>query len=59
MKGGYYSNLDEKNISDNKAFLKNVKPMVSKKIKFNERITRVVWLKMMKSLNLKKELQKF
>ena len=59
MKGEYYSNLDEKNISDNKAFLKNVKPVVSKKIKFNERITRVVWLKMMKSLNLKKELQKF
>ena len=59
MKGEYYSNLDEKNICDYKAFLKNVKPIVSKKIKFNERITRVVWLKMMKSLNLKKELQKF
>ena len=42
MKGEYYSNLDEKNICDNKAFLKNVKPMVSKKIKFNERITKVV-----------------
>ena len=35
----YYSNLDEKNICDNKAFWKIVKPMLSKKIKSNERIT--------------------
>ena len=35
----YYSNLDEKNIYDNKTFWKTVKPMLSKKIKFNERIT--------------------
>ena len=32
----YYSNLDEKKICDNK---KIVKPMLSKKIKSNERIT--------------------
>ena len=35
----YYSNLDEKNIYDNKTFWKTVKPMLSKKIKSNERIT--------------------
>ena len=35
----YYSNLDEKNICDNKTFWKIVKPMLSKKIKSNERIT--------------------
>ena len=35
----YYSNLDEKNICDNKTFWKTVKPMLSKKIKSNERIT--------------------
>ena len=35
----YYSNLDEKNIYDNKAFWKVVKPMLSKKIKSKERIT--------------------
>ena len=35
----YYSNLDEKNICDNKAFWKNVNSMLSKKIKPNEKIT--------------------
>ena len=35
----YYSDLDEKNICDNKTFWKTVKPMLSKKIKPNERIT--------------------
>ena len=35
----YYSNLDEKNIYDNNTFWKIVKPMLSKKIKSNERIT--------------------
>ena len=35
----YYSNLDEKNICDNKTFWKIVKPMLSKKIKFDKRIT--------------------
>ena len=35
----YYSNLDEKNICDSKTFWKIVKPMLSKKIKSNERIT--------------------
>ena len=33
------SSLDEKNICDNKSFSKTVKPMLSKKIKSNERIT--------------------
>ena len=33
------SSLDEKNICDNKTFSKTVKPMLSKKIKSNERIT--------------------
>ena len=35
----YYSNLYEKKICDNKTFWKIVKPMSSKKIKSNERIT--------------------
>ena len=35
----YYSNLEEKNICDNKTFWEIVKPMLSKKIKVNERIT--------------------
>ena len=35
----YYSNLDQKNICDSKTFWKTVKPMLSKKIKSNERIT--------------------
>ena len=35
----YYSNLDEKKIFDSKTFWKIVKPMLSKKIKSNERIT--------------------
>ena len=35
----YYSNLHEKRICDNKTFWKIVKPMSSKKIKSNERIT--------------------
>ena len=35
----YYSTLDEKNICDNKTFWKTVKPILSKKIKSNERIT--------------------
>ena len=35
----YYSNLGEKNICDNKTFWKTVKPVLSKKIKSNERIT--------------------
>ena len=35
----YYSNLDEKEICDRKTFWKIVKPMLSKKIKSNERIT--------------------
>ena len=34
----YYSNLDEKKICDSKTFWKTVKPMLSKKIKSNERI---------------------
>ena len=38
-KGEYYSNLDEKKICNNKTFWKIVKPMLSKKIKSNERIT--------------------
>ena len=37
----YYSNLDEKKICDNKTFWKIFKPMLSKKIKSNERITRI------------------
>ena len=35
----YYSNLDEKNTCDNKTFWKVVKPMLSKKIKSNEKMT--------------------
>ena len=35
----YYSNLDEKKICNNKTFWKIAKPMLSKKIKSNERIT--------------------
>ena len=35
----YYSNLNEKNICDSKTFWKTVKPILSKKIKSNERIT--------------------
>ena len=35
----YYSNLDEKKICDNKTFWEIVKPMLSKKIKSNKRIT--------------------
>ena len=35
----YYRNLDEKKICDNNPFWKIVKPMLSKKIKSNERIT--------------------
>ena len=35
----YYSNLDQEKICDNKTFWKIVKPILSKKIKFNERIT--------------------
>ena len=35
----YYSNSDEKKICDNKTFWKIIKPMLSKKIKSNERIT--------------------
>ena len=35
----YYSNLDEKKICDNKTFWKIVKPVLSKKIKSNERTT--------------------
>ena len=35
----YYSNLDEKNIWDNTTFWTIVKPILSKKIKCNERIT--------------------
>ena len=31
--------IDEENICDNKTFWKIVKPMLSKKIKFNEKIT--------------------
>ena len=34
-----YSNLDEKKICDSKTFWKIVKPLLSKKIKSNERIT--------------------
>ena len=37
----YYGNLNEKNICDNKTFWKIVKPMLSKRIKSNERITLV------------------
>ena len=48
----YYSDLDEKNICDSKTFWKVVQPMLSKKIKSNERVN-------LKSLKLKKELQKF
>ena len=39
FKREYYSNLDEKKICDNKTFWNIVKPMLSKKIKSNERIT--------------------
>ena len=35
----YYSNLDEKNICDNKTFWKIVKPMLCKIIKSNEKKT--------------------
>ena len=35
----YYSNFHEKKICDNKTFWKIVKPMLSKKLKSNERIT--------------------
>ena len=35
----YYSNLDEKKICDSKTFWKIVKPMLSNKIKSNEKIT--------------------
>ena len=35
----YYSNLDEKKICNNKTFWKIAKPVLSKKIKCNERIT--------------------
>ena len=35
----YYSSLDQKKICDNKTFWKIVKPMLTKKIKSNERIT--------------------
>ena len=34
-----YSNFDDKNISDNNTFWKTIKPMLSKKIKSNIRIT--------------------
>ena len=37
-KSEYYSNLDEKSICDSKTFWKIVKPMLSMKIKSNERI---------------------
>ena len=35
----YYSNLDEKNVTDNKAFWKTVKPFLSDKITSKEKIT--------------------
>ena len=34
----YYSNLDEKNICDNKTFWKTVKPMLPKKTKSNKKV---------------------
>ena len=39
MKREYYSHLGEENICDNETFWKIVKPISSKKIKSNERIT--------------------
>ena len=38
MKIKYYSNLNEKNICDNKTFWKIAKPILSKEIKSNEDI---------------------
>ena len=37
----YYSNLDEKNVTDNKAFWKTVKPFLSDKITSKEKITSI------------------
>ena len=35
----YYSNLDEKNVTDNKTFWKTIKPFLSDKIVSREKIT--------------------
>ena len=35
----YYSNLDEKKVTDNKTFWKNIKPVLSKKIVSREKVT--------------------
>ena len=43
----YYSNLDEKNVTDNKAFWKTVKPFFSDKVTSKEKITLIE--KMMKT----------
>ena len=37
-KKDYFENLNEKNITDNKRFWKTIKPFLSKKIYFSERI---------------------
>ena len=37
----YYSNLDEKNVTDNKAFWKTVKPFLSDKITSKEKIASI------------------
>ena len=38
-KGDYFSNLNQKNICDNGKFWKVVKPLLSPKIVFNEKVT--------------------
>ena len=35
----YYSNLDEKKVTDNKTFWKTLKPVLSKKIVSREKVT--------------------
>ena len=40
-KKDHYANLDEKDVADNKQFWKTVKPLLSNKVKFSEKITLV------------------
>ena len=40
-KKGYYANLNEKDIADNKKFWQTVKPLFSKKVKSKKKITLV------------------
>ena len=42
----YYNNLDEKNVTDHKAFWKTVKPFLSDKITSNEKITLIEKMKL-------------